>query len=58
MSYLTSIPDDAAARIGGTRSEVRSSLRSATLTLADAQRYGFKTIEEFEEAIRDFWAFM
>jgi len=56
MSYLNTILDDAAARIGGTRSEVRASLRPATLTLADAQRYGFDTIEEYAEAIREYAA--
>ena len=56
MSYLNDCLDDAAARIGGTRSEVRSSLRPATLTLADAQRYGFDTVEEYADAIREYAA--
>jgi len=56
MSHLNNILDDAAARIGGTRSEVRSSLRPATLTLAKAQRYGFDTVEEYAEAIREYAA--
>ena len=56
MSHLIDVLDDAAARIGGTRSEVRSSLRPATLTIADAQRYGFDTVEEYSEAIREYAA--
>ena len=56
MSYLNEVLDDAAARIGGTRSEVRGSLRSARLTLADAQARGFDTIEEYADAIREYAA--
>jgi len=56
MSYLNEVLDDAAARIGGTRSEVRGSLRSARLTLADAQAHGFDTIEEYADAIREYAA--
>ena len=52
MSYLNDVLDDAAARIGGTRSEVRASLRPATLTLADAQRCGFSSVEKYALAIR------
>jgi len=56
MSYLNDVLDDAAARIGGTRTEVRSSLRPATLTLADAQRHGYDTVEEYADAIREYAA--
>jgi len=56
MSHLNTILDDAAARTGGTRSEVRGSLRSARLLLADAQRYGFDTVEEYADAIREYAA--
>jgi len=56
MSYLNEVLDDAASRIGGTRTEVRSSMRSAKLLLADAQRYGFDTIEEYADAIREYAA--
>ena len=56
MSYLNEVLDDCAARTGGTRSEVRTSMRSARLQLADAQRYGFDTIEEYADAIREYAA--
>lgn len=56
MSHLNDLLDDAAARIGGTRSEVRSSLRPARLTLVEAQAYGFDTIEEYADAIREYAA--
>lgn len=56
MSHLNDVLDDAAARIGGTRSEVRSSLRPARLTLAKAQAYGFDTVEEYADAIREYAA--
>ena len=56
MSYLNDCLDDTAARIGGTRSEVRSSLRPAKLTLADAQRCGFDSVEEYADAIREYAA--
>ena len=56
MSYLNEVLDDAAARIGGTRSEVRASLRPAVLTLEDAQKRGFDTIEEYSDAIREYAA--
>tara|TARA_B100000902_G_C26447470_1_gene499076 strand:+ start:302 stop:478 length:177 start_codon:yes stop_codon:yes gene_type:complete len=56
MSYLNEVLDDAAARTGGTRYEVRTEMRSAKLLLADAQRYGFETIEEYADAIREYAA--
>ena len=56
MSHLNDVLDDAAARIGGTRSEVRRSSRPARLTLAKAQAYGFDTIEEYADAIREYAA--
>ena len=56
MSYLNEVLDDAAARIGGTRSEVRASFRPAVLTLEDAQKRGFDTIEEYADAIREYAA--
>ena len=56
MSYLNEVLDDAAARIGGTRSEVRASLRPAVLTLEDAQKRGFDTVEEYADAIREYAA--
>ena len=56
MSYLNEVLDDAAARTGGTRYEVRTEMRSAKLLLADAQRYGFATIEEYADAIREYAA--
>ena len=34
--------------------DVERSLKPATLTLADANRYGFSTVEDYEEAIREF----
>ena len=39
---------------GMSESEVRESATPATLTLADANRYGFESIEEYEEAIREY----
>ena len=56
MSYLNEVLDDCAARTGGTRSEVRKGVRSARLLLADAQRYGFATVEEYADAIREYAA--
>ena len=56
MSHLNDILDDCAARTGGTRSEVRTSMRSAKLLLADAQAHGFDTIEEYADAIREYAA--
>ena len=56
MSYLNEVLDDCAARTGGTRSEVHTEMRSAKLLLADAQRYGFDTVEEYAEAIREYAA--
>ena len=34
--------------------DVERSLKPATLTLADANRYGFSTVEDYEEAIREY----
>ena len=56
MSYLLEVLDDIAARTGGTRSEVRKSLRPATITLDEAQFWGFDTVEEYADAIREFAA--
>ena len=56
MSYLNEVLDDAAARIGGTRSEVRASLKPATLTLEEAQSRGFDNIEDYADAIREYAA--
>ena len=39
---------------GMSESEVREYATPATLTLADANRYGFESIEEYEEAIREY----
>ena len=33
--------------------DVERGLKPATLTLADANAYGFKTVEEYAEAIRE-----
>ena len=67
MSYLNDVLDDAAARLAvpgdsvliaskdGMTIHFRLSddeLRPATRTLADAQRCGFSSVEEFEFAIR------
>jgi len=39
----------------GTRPiDVQRDLRPATLTLAAANSYGFTTVEEYEEAIREY----
>ena len=56
MSYLNEILDDTAARIGGTRAEVRASLKPAVLTLEKAQACGFDTIEDYADAIREYAA--
>ena len=34
--------------------DVERGLKPATLTLADANRYGFSSIEEYEDAIREY----
>ena len=34
--------------------DVQRDLRPATLTLASANAYGFSSIEEYEQAIRDY----
>ena len=39
---------------GMSEAEVRKTSRAATLTLASANEHGFETIEEYEEAIREF----
>ena len=39
---------------GMSESEVQSSLRPATLTLAGANEHGFETVEEYAEAIREY----
>ena len=39
---------------GTSTRDVERGLTPATLTLADANRYGFSTIAEYEDAIREF----
>ena len=39
---------------GMSESEVREYATPATLTLADANRYGFESIDAYEEAIREY----
>ena len=39
---------------GMSESEVREYSRPATLTLAGANEHGFETVEEYEEAIREY----
>ena len=39
---------------GMSESEVREYATPATLTLADANRYGFESIEDYEDAIREY----
>ena len=39
---------------GTSTHDVERSLKPATLTLADANRYGFSTVEDYEEAIREY----
>ena len=39
---------------GTSTREVERGLKPATLTLADANRYGFTTVEDYEEAIREY----
>ena len=39
---------------GSSTRDVERGLRPATLTLADANRYGFDTIEEYADAIREY----
>ena len=42
------------AQMDGTSTrDVERSLKPATLTLADANRYGFSTVEDYAEAIRE-----
>ena len=42
------------AQMEGTSTrDVERGLRPATLTLADANRYGFDTIEDYADAIRE-----
>ena len=42
------------AQMEGTSTrDVERGLKPATLTLADANRYGFSTVEDYEEAIRE-----
>jgi len=43
-----------AAQEGTNPRDVERDLRPATLTLASANRYGFDTIEEYENAIREY----
>ena len=39
---------------GTSTRDVERGLAPATLTLADANRYGFSTIAEYEDAIREY----
>ena len=39
---------------GMTEAEIRQSSRPAQLTLAAAQEHGFETVDEYEEAIREY----
>ena len=39
---------------GMSEREIRQSSRPASLTLASAQEHGFESIEDFEEAIREY----
>ena len=42
------------AQMEGTSTrDVERGLKPANLTLADANRYGFSTVEDYEEAIRE-----
>ena len=43
-----------AQMVGTSTRDVESGLKPATLTLADANRYGFNSIEEYEDAIREY----
>ena len=43
-----------AAMEGTSTSDIERSLTPAKLTLADANQYGFTSIEEYEEAIREY----
>ena len=43
-----------AAQEGTNPRDVERDLRPATLTIASANRYGFDTIEEYENAIREY----
>ena len=48
--YITQISQ----QTGMSEREVRRSARPAELTLAGANEHGFETIEEYEEAIREY----
>ena len=48
--YITQISQ----QTGMSESEVRASSRPASLTLAGANEHGFESIEEYEEAIREY----
>lgn len=48
--YITQI----SLQTGMSEKEVRDSARPAELTLAGANEHGFETVEEYEEAIREF----
>ena len=39
---------------GASTRDVEKGLKPATLTLADANQYGFTSIEDYEEAIREY----
>ena len=39
---------------GTSMRDVEDGLAVATLTLADANRYGFTSVEDYEEAIREY----
>ena len=39
---------------GDTTQSINADLKSAVLTLAKAQSYGFETIAEYEDAIREY----
>lgn len=56
MTYLDDLLNDAAGRIGSTPYEVRASLRSAVLTLDEAEQCGFESIDEYADAIREYAA--
>lgn len=48
--YITQISE----QTGMSEAEVRATSRPATLTLAGANAHGFETVEEYEEAIREY----
>ena len=39
---------------GDSTREIERGLKPAVLTLADANRYGFTTVEDYEDAIREY----